>query len=96
MKIGICKYSIMPLSMIQKLCSRVRLLERMIRMEPRFAVRINNDEILMPHHGYMYKLTVSKGKVYEEMKCRPGMNNPLGTCSYTAHDGIVHYLIGDY
>lgn len=67
----------LPLSRAIKALSRIRILERILRSEPRFAISLNATISLVSFNGAMYNLSHINGKVEKEMDYPSDMNNPL-------------------
>lgn len=58
------------------------LLERMTRKEPRCAVRVDSDHILISFNGKILNYCVKDNTIHEEHEFSKGMNNPLEFLSY--------------
>ena len=67
----------LPISAKRKVLVRLRPIERLLRMEPRLAIAIENDNFLMSCAGKIYRVDIQKKELTEEMQLRPRMNNPL-------------------
>jgi hypothetical protein len=63
----------------KKIFTRVRLIERLFRLEPRFAIPLNSREFLLSYQGRILRIDMW-GEVIEEHKYVDTMNNPLGFC----------------
>lgn len=61
----------------QKLLSKFRLTERMLRLEPRSAFSIENGVFLLSCNGLIYCVDMNKGCMSIELKLRNRMHNPL-------------------
>lgn len=84
------KFFTLPLSNLKKILIKVRILERLFRLEPRIAIALNDKEFLLSYQGKILKLDL-KGNVTQEHLFRKGMNNPLSFCLY---EGNIYY--GEY
>ena len=67
----------LPISAKRKMMIRFRLIERMLRMEPRLAVAIEQDNFLLSCAGKIYRVDIQKKELTEELQLRSRMNNPL-------------------
>ena len=85
----------LPLNDIKKIFSKFRLIERVLHVEPRWAVPINQEETLIFYSGKMYHINTMTGKQYSEEL--PVRGKPL---SITHIEGVKgfhdSYLLGDY
>lgn len=81
----------------EKIMTNVRLFERLMRMEPRFAVPYNEHEYLLSWTGSMYLVNVYNKTIKRLYVYRTGMNNPL---SIVKIEGIENfesgYVFGEY
>jgi hypothetical protein len=87
----------LPQSLFWKICSKIRIFERTFRMEPRFAIKLNNDKYLISYRGAIYRISLSEKNIILEHKYIDGMNNPLNACKIQALKGFddgVYY--GEY
>lgn len=80
-----------PLSKTKKWMVKIRLLERLLRLEPRVAASVE-DGFIFSCAGIIYHINVDAGMLSEELKLRKGMNNPL-TFTHTLRGTI---LFGEY
>lgn len=69
----------LPMPQYKKILSRSRLLERLIRLEPRLAIALDDEIFLLSYQGKIYQISTD-GKVKVEHFYREGMNNPLSFC----------------
>lgn len=83
-----------PMSHINKFIVKIRLFERLLRLEPRFAY-MYNDEFLISFKGYLYRLNIDDKSFAVECKYRNGMNNPLSLCVCENEDN-KRVLFGEY
>lgn len=83
-------------SFAKKVLSRIRLSERLLRLEPRFAVP-HDDGFLLSWNGAMHFVDVKTGERRKLHTYRPGMNNPLGITRLQNIPGFTDgYVYGDY
>lgn len=76
--------------------SQLRLTERLLRLEPRFAVPYE-DGFLLSWNGGMHYVDVSKATLRCLFCYRPGMHNPLGITKLQDIPGFADgYVFGDY
>lgn len=67
----------LPISAKRKTMIRFRPIERLLRMEPRLAVTIEQNNFLMSCAGKIYRVDIQKKELAEELQFRSRMNNPL-------------------
>lgn len=67
----------LPISKKRKAMISFRLIERLLRMEPRLAVAIDRDNFLMSCAGKIFRVDIKKKELTEELQLRSRMNNPL-------------------
>ena len=87
----------LPQSLFWKFLSKIRIFERTFRMEPRFAIKLNNEEYLISYRGAMYRLSLYSKEIVLEQKYINGMINPLHPCMIQGLKGFedgVYY--GEY
>ena len=60
--------------------SKIRYLERLLRLEPRCAAVISDETILLSHKGKILNINAENGEIKVEHKYKAGMNNPLVFC----------------
>ncbi len=87
----------LPQTLLLKVCSKIRILERILRMEPRFAIKLNNDKYLISYRGAIYRVSLSEKDIILEHKYKDDMNNPLHACNIQGLKGFddgVYY--GEY
>ena len=91
------KIVILPQSLFWKFLSYIRIFERTFRMEPRFAIKLNNEEYLISYSGAMYRISLLSKDIVLEHEYINGMNNPLHPCNIKGLEGFddgVYY--GEY
>lgn len=81
----------LPIKTWKRFCSKIRLVERLLRLEPRLAVAINDDEFIFSYQGKIYRMSVTSKKLSVEHTYRKGMNNALTFC---CENGAILY--GEY
>lgn len=81
----------LPSSFIIRMFQKVRLFERILRLEPRLAIPLNPNEFLLSYQGVAYKINCKSGQVLVDHVFRKTMNNPLSFC---IHGNAVIY--GEY
>ena len=64
-----------PMQRKNKVIVGLRFLERLFRLEPRFAYFISEDCILFSFQGAMYHYSIERRRLKEELRYRAGMNN---------------------
>lgn len=67
----------LPISAKRKAMMRFRLVERLLRMEPRLAVSIEGGNFLLSCAGKIYRVDPRRKELAEELQLRTRMNNPL-------------------
>lgn len=74
-----------------------RLIECLLRYEPRVAVSLSDSEFLYSDHGFIYRYDVTKNDIVAEHHFDNGMNNPLNFCLRRDGEGKVKDLLyGEY
>lgn len=77
--------------------SKIRLLERVFRLEPRCAVAIADGEFLVSCKGGVYFVSIESKTIRLEHQYRPGMNNALNFCVLKNLQGFKDcVLYGEY
>lgn len=87
----------LPNSFFLRISSYIRILERTLRLEPRFAIKLNNNKFLISHRGAIYAVSLLEKNIVLEHKYKNGMNNPLHACNIQGLKGFddgVYY--GEY
>jgi hypothetical protein len=81
----------------QIILSKLRLTERMFRLEPRMAMAITEEKYLISFCGAIYCADIHKGTIICEHKYRQGMNNPMNFCKIEGIDGFDNCIAyGEY
>ena len=87
----------LPMSLLKRFLSNIRLCERLLRLEPRTAVLLNNHTVLLSFQGCMYRVDLTMGTVELEHRFRKGVNNPLSICYITGIEGFSDCVVyGEY
>lgn len=87
----------LPGSAIRHFLCRIRLMERMLRLEPRCAFRLEENLFLVSWSGGIWRIDVTKGTIEKEHDYRNGMNNPLDFADLTSLSRIDTALVyGEY
>lgn len=76
--------------------SKVRLLERIFRWEPRVGFFIHNEICLISVNGGIYYLDIKNKKLKIEHEYISGMSSPLNFCKYIDKLGEMIILYGEY
>jgi len=91
------KLVVLPASKIMLLMGRFRIFERIFRLEPRTAVELQDDEVLVSHFGAIYRINTNTKTIYCEHKYRKGMNNPLTLTKIEGIKGFDDCIVyGEY
>ncbi|AFQ45975.1 hypothetical protein [Desulfosporosinus meridiei] len=87
----------LPMTKMQKILSKQRLTERIMRLEPRTTLEISEGKYLVSFAGAIYFVDIQKRKILCEHRFRQGMSNPLNFCKIEGitgfHDCIAY---GEY
>lgn len=79
------------------LASHIRLAERAMRTEPRTAVALDGNTVLVSLGGSIYRLTRGTGELVAEHKYAQGVNNPLALGEVKAVPGFRDSIVyGEY
>lgn len=82
---------------IKKLLSKIRLSERIFRLEPRCACLINKTEIVFSYDGKIVVFDLEQRQVINIHQCRQGMKNPLQLFRIEGVEGFQESLVyGEY
>jgi len=91
------KICALPMSFIKSILCKFRIFERMLRVEPRTAVRLNKKNILISYQGGMYRVDLKEKKSVFEHRFRIGVNNPLNMCCIENIKGFSNcFAYGEY
>lgn len=75
-------------SSVRRIVSRIRLVERFLRLSPRTSIRLDEFHFIISYDGKVYNWNVLRNKLIVEHTFRSEMNNPL---SFTKIEGIAGY-----
>lgn len=83
-------------NLFDMLCSKIRFLERTLRLDPRTATVVSNNQILISGRRKIWNFNIDTLKLSEEHSFREGMNNILSFCNAinSEHENIILY--GEY
>lgn len=81
----------LPIKTWKRFCSKIRLVERLLRLEPRLAFPVSDDELILSYQGKIYKINVNNKEFIVEHTYRSGMNNTLAFC---CENNVILY--GEY
>ena len=81
----------LPISWWKSIAIKIRLLERLLRLEPRVAISLNDHEFLLSYQGQIFKINCENRNFEPEHHYRRGMNNTLSFCNL--HGSILY---GEY
>lgn len=78
----------LPVSKLKRILSRFRLFERLLRIEARTAVVLDDTHILISMDGHTYSVNIEKGETVHEYSYRNSMSNPRRMCRIEGIDGF--------
>lgn len=85
------------LSIKNAICSKLRLLERMFRLEPRCGYFVNENDAVVSYNGKVLLISCPKREVIIEHFFREKMSNTLGFCPINNLPGFDDTLLyGEY
>ena len=85
-----------PMGWLRGLLVKLRLMERLLRLEPRVACALSDGNFLLSCGGVIYRVDVAQKTLCKELQLRPGMNNPLSFTKYYAGEAEEEILFGEY
>jgi hypothetical protein len=95
--IVIKKICSLPTTRLFGFLSHFRLFERLLRLEPRCAVFIISEQVLLSFRGSCFRVDLQHGKVQPECNFRQGMSNPLYFSLVRGVKGLPESILyGDY
>jgi len=80
---------------LYKIASHVPLLERLLRLEPRYMEKVDNNTYILSNSGALLKIDVNTAKTSVIFKYAKGTKNPLSFCSYIRKNEC-EIVFGDY
>lgn len=87
----------LPMSSKNRMLSKCRLTERLLRLEPRTACVLDDENIIFSFQGCVYRINLRNGRLVKEMEFRPRMNNPLSFVAIKGFNGFEDsVLFGEY
>ena len=90
----VCK---LPYARLLRLVAKCRPMERLLRLEPRFAVKAGAHRFLISWRGGLYLLDTAEKAFRLLHAYRDGMHNPLSVSKIASVDGFADgFLFGDY
>lgn len=81
---------------IQGLCGKINALARLLRLEPRCAIALDNENFLISFKGIILHYSTVSNSLIEEHRFEKGMNNPLSFCIVTLKSGEKEIYYGEY
>ncbi|VDN46176.1 conserved protein of unknown function [Petrocella atlantisensis] len=91
------KVCAMPIGLIRKILSQFRIFERILRIEPRLAVPINHDNLILPCKGVFYRVNLKDKNITIDHVVREKMSNPLNICVVKNIEGFSDCIAyGEY
>ena len=86
-----------PLSVMNKLFVKFRLMERLFRLDVRVSIALNNNIILVSYKGKVYNVDLTAKTIHEEHTYRQEMNSPLAFNKIENIDGFEDCIVyGEY
>lgn len=91
------KLGVIPIGYKRNFFAKSKLITRLMRLEPRCGLFLNENEAIISGFGKVYYIDVNNQIIHEEHSFRKGMNNPL---SFSRIEGVHGFtdgiLYGDY
>lgn len=81
---------------VKYILSKIRLAERLLRLEPRFAVLLDALQILISNNGKLMKYNISEDKLTVIHKYQGYVNNPLNILTIKNAHNETEILYGEY
>ena len=75
-------------SSLKRCVSRIRLIERLLRLSPRTSIKLDDNHFLISYNGNVYNWDVVQNNLQIEHAFRSEMNNPL---SFTRIKGVAGF-----
>lgn len=76
--------------------SRCRLVTRILRLEPRSCIEIDDSNFLLAFHKKLWKISISTGKIIEIYRFRKGMNHCQSFCANGENIYFGDYMSNPY
>lgn len=87
----------LPVPFCWAVLSHVRLFTRLLRLEPRCGLFLDEDRALICCRGGLYLVSLPESSIREEHRFRPGMSSPLALTLIRGNSGFTDcVLYGDY
>lgn len=83
-------------NLFKRILSKFSIFRRLFRLEPRSAIKLNENEILFTCQGFIFNLNFNNKILKKEHKFRPGMTSPLYLTKYQDNDGNLKVIYGEY
>lgn len=84
-------------SLPEDVLSRLRLSSRLLRLEPRCGLFLDDDTALVCWHGRVFRVSLPDRRIAEEHRFRPGMSSPLALVPIRDNPGFEDcVLYGEY
>ena len=85
-----------PMGRSDRFLAKLRLTERLLRLEPRAACALPDGNFLLSCQGAIYYVDISGKTLRKELQLRTGMNNPLSFTRYHAGTLEEEIFFGEY
>lgn len=85
-----------PMGRCKGLLAKLRLTERLLRLEPRVACALPDGNYLLSCGGVIYRVDLKEKALRKELQLRPGMNNPLSFTRRHAGTPEEEIMFGEY
>ncbi len=84
-------------SLLENVLSRLRLSSRLLRLEPRCGLFLDNETALVCWHGGVFRVSLSIRQICEEHRFRPSMSSPLALVPIRDNPGFADCILyGEY
>jgi len=91
------KICLLKRNIIDFLLSKSKLASRLLRLDPRAAIAIDEKQIILSLKGYIYRVDITNGHQAIEHAFRKNMNNPLGFSKISDIEGFQDTIVyGEY
>lgn len=86
-----------PMPLVKRFLGRMRLFERILRLEPRTGVFVSDQLALVSFQGSMFSINLATNELVREHRFRVGVNNPLSISRLEGIEGFEDcVLYGEY
>ncbi len=87
----------LPVSGLKKALARIRIAERLLRIEAKIALALDEETVLVSFGGGMYNVSLKSKTAVRELSYRNGMNNPMYLAEINGIDGFDNGTVfGEY